>query len=208
MSGVTVVAGHTIRRMQPADRGSLLALWERSVRITHLFLSEDDISFYRPLVAHVLVEEPCELWVLVDPRGIAIGFLGLSAHAIEALFLDPLYRRRGWGRLLVSHAQAITRAALTVTVNEQNTVACCFYAALGFVLVRRSPIDEFGRPFPLLHLRRDAPRRDVAKAGVTGIRAAAAGVATAAVEPAPPRDRGVSDDVLTGAGGPDVTSGG
>lgn len=163
MSRVTTVAGHTIRRMQPPDRGSLLALWERSVRATHLFLSEDDIAFYRPLVAQILVEQLCELWVLVDPRGIPIGFLGLSAHAIEALFLDPLYRSRGWGRLLVSHAQAITGGALAVAVNEQNTAARCFYAALGFLPVRRSPVDEFGRPFPVVRLRRDAPGRGGAR---------------------------------------------
>lgn len=184
MSRVTTVAGHTIRRMDPADRGALLALWERSVRATHLFLNEDDIWCYRPLVAEILREQLCELWVLVDPRGIPIGFLGLSAHAIEALFLDPLFRSRGWGRLLVSHAQAITGGSLTVTVNEQNTAACGFYAALGFLRVRRSRFDEFGRPFPVLHLRRDAPRRDVETAGLTGNQRFAAGVTTAARQPA------------------------
>ena len=30
---------------------------------------------------------------------------------------------------------------------------------LGFVVVGRSPLDDEGRPFPLLHMRRDAPPR-------------------------------------------------
>jgi putative acetyltransferase len=207
MSRVTSVAGHTIRRMEAADRGSLLALWERSVRATHLFLGEDDIAFYRPLVAQILVEQLCELWVLVDPRGIPIGFLGLSAHAIDALFLDPAYRSRGWGRLLVSHAQAITRGALTVTVNEQNTAACSFYAALGFEPVRRSPIDEFGRPFALLHLHRKAPVCN-GPSGLTRMRHAAAGIVAAAVESVGREDDGeLLKDGDLGEAGPDLASG-
>jgi hypothetical protein len=31
-----------------------------------------------------------------------------------------------------------------------------FYAALGFRVVGRSPLDDGGRPFPLLHMRRPA----------------------------------------------------
>jgi putative acetyltransferase len=46
---------------------------------------------------------------------------------------------------------------LTVDVNEQNGAALGFYEALGFEVVDRSPVDEDGRPFPLLHLRRAEP---------------------------------------------------
>jgi putative acetyltransferase len=46
---------------------------------------------------------------------------------------------------------------LTVDVNEQNPAACGFYEALGFVVVGRSPVDDDGRPFRLLHMRRPAP---------------------------------------------------
>ena len=40
-------------------------------------------------------------------------------------------------------------------VNEENQAARGFYEALGFVVVGRSPLDETGRPHPLLHLRRE-----------------------------------------------------
>jgi putative acetyltransferase len=43
---------------------------------------------------------------------------------------------------------------LTVDVNEQNPAAVGFYEAVGFVVVGRSPLDDAGRPFPLLHMRR------------------------------------------------------
>jgi capsular polysaccharide biosynthesis protein len=43
--------------------------------------------------------------------------------------------------------------SLRVDVNEQNPEAVRFYEANGFHVIRRSPVDDGGRPFPLLHLR-------------------------------------------------------
>lgn len=148
-----------IRRSQSADCAPLLALWERSVRDTHDFLTEDDIAFYRPLVGEILAGDSLELWVLTDASNVQIGFLGLSAHAIEALFLEPACRGRGYGRLLVAHAQQLRSGRLSVDVNEQNAAARGFYEALGFVVVGCSPLDEMGRPHPILHLRREMPGR-------------------------------------------------
>lgn len=142
-----------IRLVRPEERLSLVALWERSVRATHTFLSDEDVAFYRPLVVQYLTG-PSEIWVLVDDAEAALGFLGLGHASIDALFLEPDHRRRGFGRRLVAHAQQCRPVALTVDVNEQNTAACAFYEALGFVVTGRSPCDETGRPFPLLHLRR------------------------------------------------------
>jgi len=135
----------------------LLALWERSVRATHSFLAEADITYYRPLVAEIFAGDSLELWVLTDMSNVPIGFLGLSAHAIEALFLEPTVRRRGYGRRLVAHAQQLRGGALTVDVNEENHAARRFYEALGFVVVGRSALDGTARPHPLVHLRRQAP---------------------------------------------------
>jgi putative acetyltransferase len=144
-----------IRRIQPDDRAPLLSLWERSVRATHHFLAEGDIELFRPLVAEFLAGEATELWVLRDDQDRPIGFLGLSAHAIEALFLDPDWRGRGCGRLLVEHAQARRGGTLAVDVNEQNVAARGFYEALGFIVTGRSPVDDTGRPYPVLHMRRE-----------------------------------------------------
>ena len=82
--------------------------------------------------------------------------MGLAGDDISALFLEPVRRGQGGGRRLVAHAQALRGGALTVDVNEQNHAAVGFYQALGFVVVGRSPLDDGGRPFPLLHMRRPA----------------------------------------------------
>jgi putative acetyltransferase len=149
-----------IRRMRPEDSAPLHSLWERSVRATHHFLGEADIEFYRPLVADIRAKGALDLWVLTDHENAPIGFLGLAANRIEALFLEPACRRQGYGRLLVAHAQDRLRGALAVDVNEENAAAREFYEALGFVVVGRSPLDDSGRPHPLLHMCREAPRTD------------------------------------------------
>ena len=150
-------ADWTIRRARAADADALLELWERSVRATHDFLSEEDIVGLRPHVVQALAHEALELWVLAGERDAPVGFMGLAGHDIAALFLDPAARGRGGGRRLVEHAQALRGGELTVDVNEQNPAACGFYEAVGFVVVGRSPVDDDGRPFPLLHMRRPAP---------------------------------------------------
>ena len=145
-----------VRRAQAADLDALVALWERSVRATHDFLTQADIVALRPLVGEALGDDALELWVLTDRADVPIGFMGLAGHDIAALFLEPARRGQGGGRQLVAHAHEIRDGDLTVDVNEQNPAAIGFYEALGFVVVGRSHLDDDGRPFPLLHMRRPA----------------------------------------------------
>lgn len=144
-----------IREALPGDRQTLLDIWLHSVRATHQFLTEDDIQSLLPLVRdRALVE--LDVWVLCSENGGPVGFLGLSEAKVEALFIAPEWSRRGGGRLLIEHARRL-RGALTVDVNEQNPGALQFYQACGFEVVGRSPVDDAGRPFPLLRLRETSP---------------------------------------------------
>ena len=154
------VADVYVRLARADDRGRLLAIWERSVRATHHFLAEGDVAALRPLVAEELASDAIGWWVLASAAETPVGFLGFARDAIEALFIDPAYRGRGGGRLLVAHAQRLAAGALSVDVNEQNAAAVGFYEALGFSAVGRSPTDAGGRPFPILHMRRAAATRD------------------------------------------------
>jgi putative acetyltransferase len=147
----------TIRRARDAERTELVALWERAVRATHLFLGDADIVALRPLVAEELASRTLDWWVMSLASNKPIAFLGLTKGAIEALFVDPDYHRKGVGAALVAHAQTLNRVSLAVDVNEQNTEALRFYQALGFAREGRSDVDGGGRPFPILHLRRRAP---------------------------------------------------
>ena len=121
------------------------------MRATHDFLDEADIVFYRPLVATILSSGTLELWVLTSRDDLPIGFLRLAPNGIEALFLEPEYRGQGYGPVLVAHAQERLGGALAVDVNEQNAAARRFYEAVGFVVMGRSPLDDTGRSYPILH---------------------------------------------------------
>ncbi|HVX88920.1 MAG TPA: GNAT family N-acetyltransferase [Gemmatimonadales bacterium] len=145
-----------IRRPTDAERAPLVALWERSVRATHHFLDEAGIQELRPFVVQALESDALEWWVLVGDGDALLGFMGLTDHTIEGLFLDPAHRGKGGGRRLVEFAQERFPGTLKVDVNEQNPEALKFYEALGFRIVGRSPTDSAGRPYPLLHLVREA----------------------------------------------------
>jgi putative acetyltransferase len=147
-----------VRRARPDDNGRLLDLWQRSVRATHHFLEESDVLALHPLVAQELGSDAVQWWVLLSEGEALIGFLGFANDTIEALFIDPEHFGQGGGTFLVAHAQTLARATrLAVDVNEQNEAALGFYHSLGFSIAGRSPTDAGGRPFPILHLRRDAP---------------------------------------------------
>ena len=147
-----------VRRAREEDREPLLELWERSVRATHHFLEDRDIVTLRPLVAEGLAGTGVDWWVLESATETPIGLLGVTPGTIEALFIDPDHLRTGGGRLLVAHAQSLTSGGLAVDVNEENAAALRFYQALGFSVAGRSPTDGGGRPFPILHMVRGAPR--------------------------------------------------
>ena len=141
-----------IRPAMSTDREVLLDVWTRSVRATHTFVPEEDVRSMIPQVRAYLTSSEPQLHVLCSDSGNILGFMGLSGSKLESLFLTPEFLRRGAGRRLVRHAQALHNE-LTVDVNEQNAAACAFYQACGFVVEGRSEVDDEGRAYPLLHMR-------------------------------------------------------
>jgi putative acetyltransferase len=144
----------SIRPGEPADHERLVQIWLSAVRATHAFLTEEDIQVLLPIVRESALAG-LEIWVLCHETGEAIGFMGLSGSDVKALFIAPSWTRRGGGRLLLDHARWLKGSRLTVDVNEENLAAARFYVACGFRVTGRSDLDEAGRPFPLLHMRRE-----------------------------------------------------
>lgn len=142
-------------RAGQADWPDLVALWEASVRATHLFLPETDIAELRPLLEAEYFPA-VELWVLRGAGGGVQAFLGVSGERVEMLFVHPRHMGRGLGTRLLRHAIE-ELGAQEVDVNEQNPRALDFYLRRGFAVAGRSERDGQGRPFPLLHLRLKTP---------------------------------------------------
>lgn len=132
---------------------ALVDVWERSVRATHTFLSEQEILAIREFVPQAL--SGVEKLVVALEGGVPLGFMGAQAGRLEMLFLAPEARGRGLGRQLLE--EAIARYSVEeLTVNEQNPQAVGFYEHLGFRTYKRTELDEEGRPYPLLYMRREA----------------------------------------------------
>ncbi|MFT9096710.1 MAG: GNAT family N-acetyltransferase, partial [Gluconobacter cerinus] len=83
--------------------------------------------------------------------GRILGFCGVHERNIEMLFISPESRGLGIGSLLLEYA-VNNQGAVKVDVNEQNVQALGFYEHLGFNVVGRSPLDGYGKPYPLLHM--------------------------------------------------------
>lgn len=139
----------------PADVPGLADIWRRSVRATHTFLTEADFRTIETAVETLYLPN-AQLTVATDEQGRLAGFMGMTGSNIDSLFLDPDYRGQGLGRLFIDYAiEVAALGPVTVDVNEQNTQAVGFYRHMGFVETGRSPTDDDGRPYPLIHMRRD-----------------------------------------------------
>ncbi|SKA69536.1 GNAT family N-acetyltransferase [Desulfobaculum bizertense] len=142
---------YSIRPATEQDYDSIIDVWEASVRASHDFLSEEDISYLRPLIRDQYLAA-VTLHVMCFAKSRIVGFLGTHGQSVEMLFLHPEHWRKGLGRQLMEFAIKECGARL-VDVNEQNPKAAAFYTALGFELESRDELDGQGRPFPILHLR-------------------------------------------------------
>ena len=145
---------------QQSDFDALVAVWEASVRATHDFLRESDIAGLRPRIRDEYLGA-VELRVFKDASGRILGFVGVADGKVEMLFIAPQARGQGIGKQLLRHAVE-QMGATALDVNEQNPQAVGFYQHQGFVIVGRSTVDGQGNPFPLLHMRLDAPTKNPA----------------------------------------------
>ena len=129
----------------------LLGVWERSVRATHLFLSDGEVRSIREYVPQALLGV-AHLLVAEDEAGAPAAFMGVEDGALEMLFIDPEERGKGLGRRLLRlgiESYGVRRLA----VNEQNPQAAGFYEHMGLEAYARSETDEQGNPYPILYMR-------------------------------------------------------
>ncbi len=127
-----------------------MEIWERAVRATHHFLKEEDILQYKELIYNKYLDL-VDLYGFVDEKGVLSGFVGISGEAIQLLFVDANKRGTGVGKRLVAYAVR-EKGSKTVDVNEQNQQAVRFYEHLGFVTTGRFPVDDAGKPYPILSM--------------------------------------------------------
>ena len=129
----------------------LLNVWESSVRATHLFLSDAEISKIKKYVPQALKNVE-NLTVFENNSEKLVAFMGTENGRLEMLFVSPNERGRGIGRQLLQYG--IEKYGISeVTVNEQNPQAVGFYEHMGFEEYKRTNCDEQGDPYPLLYMK-------------------------------------------------------
>lgn len=139
----------TILPLQKKDYALLISIWERSVRSTHDFLTEEDLLYYKSRLP-IYFDNVSLYGVLED--AIIKGFLGISDDNIEMLFVDSLYFNSGIGSQLIKYAVDELNIR-KVDVNEQNKQALNFYKKHGFLEYNRSESDSEGKTYPIIHLQ-------------------------------------------------------
>ncbi len=139
-----------IHSVNAEDYPELLAVWENSVRATHDFITEDDIAFFKPIIIEQAFPN-VTLKCIKDENKTILGFVGVHECKIEMLFILDAARGKGIGKTLFNYAVE-QLAANKVDVNEQNPLAVGFYQHMGFKVASRSPLDDMGKPFPILHM--------------------------------------------------------
>lgn len=129
----------------------LIAVWEASVRATHLFLSDSEILSIKEYVPQAL-KSVDKLIIAENDEAKPIAFMGIENETLEMLFITPSERGQGLGKLLLQYGISNYKVN-RLTVNEQNPQAKGFYEHMGFHVYKRTDYDEQGNPYPLLYMR-------------------------------------------------------
>lgn len=140
-----------VQTREPPLLQKLVSVREKSVRATHLFLSEDEIVRIKEYVPQAL-EGVAHLLTAENGDGEPVAFMGIENGRLEMLFVLPSERGKGIGKQLLMYGIE-NYGVNELTVNEQNPQAVGFYEHLGFRTYKRTELDEQGGAYPLLYMR-------------------------------------------------------
>ncbi|MBO0438820.1 GNAT family N-acetyltransferase [Candidatus Enterococcus ikei] len=130
---------------------NLVEIWSKSVKQTHDFLQIEDFKTIKKELSTYFPHLDVQIWLDQEKN---VGFSGVDGNKLEMLFLDPQYIGKGYGKQIVM-TLIEEKGIQFVDVNEQNKSAKAFYQAMGFEEYERSEVDDAGRAYPILHLKRE-----------------------------------------------------
>ena len=140
-----------VQERHPRLVRALLDIWERSVRATHLFLSNGEIESIKEYVLRALTGVET-LTVAENESSRPVAFMGTENGTLEMLFIAPEERGKGLGKRLLRYG--IDHLGVKkLAVNEQDPQAKGFYEHMGFRACKRTERDEQGGPYPLVYMR-------------------------------------------------------
>jgi len=140
-----------VKERTPFLSKQLIEVWEKSVRATHLFLSDNEIKDIKTYVPQA-INEVAHLIIVENESEIPVAFMGIEEHTLEMLFITPEERGNGLGKRLMQYGME-NYLIKELAVNEQNPLAKGFYEHMGFQIYKRTDHDEQGKAYPLLYMK-------------------------------------------------------
>ena len=80
----------------------LCDVWEKSVRATHLFLSDSEVKEIAKYVPGALKQLP-HLIIATNNENEPVAFMGIDGKKIESLFISREERGKGLGKRLIQY---------------------------------------------------------------------------------------------------------
>jgi len=130
-----------IRTYSEGDLEDLLLTWERATKLAHPFLTESFLEKEKYNIPNLYLPN-ADTWVLVISERV-VGFIALIGNEVGALFVDPEYHRKGFGKLLMDKAQGLHNR-LEVEVFKENSLGRDFYQRYGFIVQQQKIHKETG----------------------------------------------------------------
>lgn len=140
-----------VTELVPSLEEKLIGVWEKSVKATHLFLSENEVEEIKKYIPQAL-NGVAHLIIAEDEGSRPVAFMGIEGQKLEMLFIAPEERGKGLGRKLIRYGIE-NYSVSELAVNEQNPLAKGFYEHMGFQVYKRTDHDEQGNPYPLLYMK-------------------------------------------------------
>ena len=140
-----------VKERTPFLSEQLIEVWEKSVRATHLFLSDNEIKDIKTYVPQA-INEVAHLIIAENEDKNPIAFMGIEEQTLEMLFIMPEERGKGLGKRLIQYGIE-NYLIKELAVNEQNPLAKGFYEHMGFQVYKRTDHDEQGKAYPLLYMK-------------------------------------------------------
>lgn len=116
-----------VAEITPSLTEQLIVVWERSVKVTHLFLSENEVEEIKKYIPQAL-NGVTHLIIAENEGGSPAAFMGIEEQKLEMLFIAPEERGKGLGRKLLQYGME-NYSVSELAVNEQ------------------------GNPYPLLYMK-------------------------------------------------------
>ncbi len=129
----------------------LYKIWGKSVRATHLFLSDSEVKEIAKYIPGALKQIP-HLVIATNNENEPLAFMGIEGGKLEMLFISPEERGKGLGKQLIQYGMKY-HSINELGVNEQNPQAKGFYEHMGFQVYKRTDIDEQGNLYPILYMK-------------------------------------------------------